>query len=759
MLIIRLIRIFASVMKRKNMRYILYAVMIVFVGTKQVSAQELSEFQKKFQTQIKPTTTPIKIDGVLDEPCWQTSEIISHFYKKFPNDFGETKYQTEVKMSYDDKHVYFAFKAYDTTYSIIRSLKRDIGHDGSDGVAVILDPTNQRTNGFFFIVNEANVQTEDQLTGSMEDKPNFSWDTKWYSATKRYDKEGFWVAEIAIPLKSIRFDPNQQFWGINFLRIDAKNNEYSTWAKVPTNFRSYDLGYLGVVHFPTTLAKNGSNIILLPYITGSGIEDRENHTSIQSSGTAGFDAKIALNSSLNLDLTTNPDFSQIEVDQQQTNLSRFSIFLPEKRTFFLENADLFSNFGIPPIRPFYSRTIGLDKDGNKIPIIFGARLSGNLNSATRIGIMDMQTGKQGNYSPENFSAFTVHRRVFARSSIKAYFLNRENYISEEEARKNPLNKYGRNAGGSFEYSNLDGSVSSWISYNHSIKENISDNNFYAEGGFATNNKHWSTVLEVGNVGKNFYTDMGYVQRINNYDALNDTTIRMGYKNIFASLGYTKLPEKGKISRLMVNFEDFIVFNPDNSFNEGNARLNMQLESKSTSSFNLSFENTTLHLLFPTAPTGATPLPTGRYSYTDIGFNYNSDYRKAFSYGGGIFMGGYYNGTLKGAGLGFNLRKQPHLNFGLRSMFNYIELPDTYGSATILLIQPRIEYNFNTKLFWNTFIQYNTQSNNFSINSRLQYRYKPMSDFYLVYTDNYFTDPMFKNKNRALIFKFSYWFNL
>jgi hypothetical protein len=137
----------------------------------------------------------------------------------------------------------------------------------------------------------------------------------------------------------------------------------------------------------------------------------------------------------------------------------------------------------------------------------------------------------------------------------------------------------------------------------------------------------------------------------------------------------------------------------------------------------------------------------------------SDFRKAFSYGAGFTVGQFYNGTVKGIGAGFNLRQQPHLNFGLRSQFNKIELPGKYGSTNLVLIQPKIEYNFNTQLFWTTFIQYNTQSNNFSINSRLQYRYKPMSDFFLVYTDNYFSDPMFKNKNRALIFKFNYWFNL
>jgi hypothetical protein len=433
--------------------------------------------------------------------------------------------------------------------------------------------------------------------------------------------------------------------------------------------------------------------------------------------------------------------------------------LPEKRTFFLENSDLFSDFGIPPIRPFYSRSIGLDKDGNRIPILFGARLSGNIDPSTRIGVMDMQTGRQGNYSPENFAAFTVHKRVLKRSSIKTYFLNRENFISEADAKKNPLDRYGRNAGMSFEYSNPTGSVGSWATYNQSFKQGLSSEDKYVEAGFNLSSQHWNYIAVAGNVGKNYYTDMGFVQRIENYDAVRDTSIRVGFKNIFTQLGYQVMPTKGKLGRLTTQIEEYIVFNPDNSMNESNAQFSVRAENKNTSGFEASLSNTTLNLLYPISITGGTPLPAVRYSFNQIELMYRTDFRKAFSFNSGITLGQFYNGTVQGATIGFMLRKQPHLNLGVRSEFNSIQLPGEYGSTNLILIQPRIEYNFNTQLFWTTFIQYNTQSNNFSINSRLQYRYKPMSDFFLVYTDNYFTDPMLKNKNRALVFKFNYWFNL
>jgi len=739
------------------MRIPRYILIFVVLLSQALKAQNVTEYQKQFQINIQPTSYPIKIDGIMDEAVWSNAAVAKNFHKKYPNDIGEVLRKTEVRLTYDDKNIYFGFTVYDSGNAIIQSLKRDIGHDGSDGVGIMLDPANQKTNGFFFVVNALNVQSEDQLSNSFQDKPSWSWDTKWLSATKDYGN--YWIAEIAIPLKSLRFNPAQKNWGINFLRIDAKHNEYSAWTKVPTNFKSYDLGYTGLLNFPSALVKNGSNFIVQPYITGNANEDKENGQTLQTSGTAGFDAKVALNSSLNLDLTVNPDFSQVEVDQQVTNLTRFNIFLPEKRTFFLENSDLFSDFGIPPIRPFYSRSIGLDKDGNRIPILFGARLSGNINPATRIGVMDMQTGKQGNYSAENFSAFTIHRRVFDRSSIKAYFLNREHFISEEEGRKNPLDKYGRNAGISYEYSNLKGTFSSWTHYNQSYKEGIKNEDAYYETGFMTSSKHWSMVSLINNVGKNFYTDMGYVQRINNYDAAKDTTIRLGFKSLFAMLSYQNMPHQGKVGKFTTSLNQDLVLNPDNTFNESNTFLSIRTEYKNTSSINIQLTSTTTDLKFSTAFTDATPLPAARYNFNQVDIGYMSDFRKPFGFGAGFVLGQFYNGTVKGFGAGFNIRKQPHLNFGIRSQFNKIELPQPYGSANLVLIQPRVEYNFNTKLFWTTFVQYNTQSNNFSINSRLQYRYKPMSDFYLVYTDNYFTDPMFKNKNRALIFKFSYWFNL
>jgi hypothetical protein len=290
-----------------------------------------------------------------------------------------------------------------------------------------------------------------------------------------------------------------------------------------------------------------------------------------------------------------------------------------------------------------------------------------------------------------------------------------------------------------------------------MKPTIKDLNNYAEAGLSYNGRNFGFVLDIANVGKNYYTDMGFVQRISNYDAERDTIIRIGFKHIYSEISYTLMPAKGKVGKMELTTQNSAVFNPDNSLNEWESTLQVKTDFKNASSFNLGLSNNITNLLFPTSFTDGTPLPAAQYQYAQFGMGYDSDTRKLFGWSTDLNFGQFYNGTVQSFRVGVNWRNQPHLSLRLNAQFNNIQLPGIYGSTKLLLIAPRIEYNFNTKLFWTTFIQYNTQSNNFNINSRLQYRYKPMSDFFLVYTDNYYTDPLFKSKNRALIFKLSYWF--
>jgi Domain of unknown function (DUF5916)/Carbohydrate family 9 binding domain-like len=747
---------FSGYMKQFFSTFILPAVMVGAVCLQAAGQQRDGEtFQKEYRYYVEKTSAPIKIDGDLDETTWIMAPQADSFWLKFPNDAGRPKKRTTVKVTYDDRFVYFGFTSYDSGKAFISSLKRDYGHDGSDGVGIILDPTNQRTNGFFFVVNAFNAQSEDQLP-LVEDNA-WSWDNKWYSAVKRYDDR--WTAEIAIPFKTLRYSKDKLLWGINFLRVDTKANEYSVWTHIPVNFQSHSLAFTGALVWKTPPPAAGGNSVFIPYVTGTLSKDNQYNTALKSSANAGFDAKIALSSSLNLDVTANPDFSQIEVDRQVTNLTRFNIFFPEKRTFFLENSDVLSEYGYDGARPFYSRTIGLDADGNRIPIIGGIRLSGNIDKSTRIGLLNIQTAKKEGVAAQNYTAATVNKRVLKRSVIKGYFLNHENFLSAEEKNKNPLNAYGRNAGAEFNYYNLKGTWEGWAAYHQSFKKTVNgQDNFYNFGG-RYNGRNFSGLLHYGVVGTNYYTDMGFVSRLENYDAEKDTVIRLGFKEFYSEFTYRSYPKKGFVNQYNNELTHHVVYNPDNSVNEINTELQSTVEFKNTGFVFLNLSRSEVNLLFPTSFTDAVPLPKGNYTYNKLEVGYSSDFRKMFSFNISTGGGQFYNGTFQSVSGRFNWRKQPHVNVSLGAEYNKLSFPGVYGTAELFLLSPRVEINFSTALFWTTFLQYNTQRNNFNINSRLQYRFRPMSDLFLVYTDNYFTGPLFKNRNRAIVFKLNYWLNL
>jgi len=279
-----------------------------------------------------------------------------------------------------------------------------------------------------------------------------------------------WTVEMAIPFKTLRYETGRSIWGINFLRNDKKNNRQDAWAQVPRQFWFIDLGYTGQLQWDASPKKANGNISLIPYVNTNLFKDFEENTPTDYNLDVGVDAKIALTSSLNLDLTVNPDFSQVEVDQQVTNLTRFSIFLPERRTFFLENSDIFSNFGIPIAKPFFSRRIGLDADGQSVPIAYGARVSGNVASGTRIGLMNVQTRSSEEQLAQNYSAAVVNQRIFGRSLIKGLFINRQSFEDGELSK----NDYNRNASLEFNYQNTDGTWQGWAGYHHSFKKEVTD---------------------------------------------------------------------------------------------------------------------------------------------------------------------------------------------------------------------------------------------------------------------------------------------
>ncbi len=720
--------------------------------------------QDIYRLNIQATTEPIRIDGDLQENTWQNGVVASDFWQQFPKDDIKAERKTEVRMTYDDNFLYVAATCYDTTNHIIQTLRRDVNYWDSDGFAITIDPVNEKTYGFLFGVSPLGVQTE-ALLGTFQDEIGTEWDNRWYSNVKQYEDR--WTVEMAIPFKTLRYEADRPIWGINFIRNDLKNNEYHAWTKVPVQFETEDFGYMGALVWDNPPRKVNGNVSLIPYLTGGTNANYEADGKLKTTGNVGLDAKIAVTSSLNLDLTINPDFSQIEVDEQVTNLTRFNIFFPERRNFFLENSDLFANFGLQPVRPFFSRTIGLDADRQPVPIIAGARLSGNLNKNLRMGVMNMQTGKKDEVLAQNYTAVALQQRVFGRSRVQGMLLNRSAF----DDGKLEKDDYGRNASFEFVYQNKGGEWTSWLGLHESFKPNITKDKRFYNTGFLYQGRQLEFLLDWVDVGTNFYADMGFIQRIENEDAERDTVVRLGFKHIYNELGYNFFPKNSThINIHGLNIENFHVWNPDYTFNERKNTVGYFFLFKNGSIVEFGVENNLINLAFPFAFTDDAPLPKARYDNYGFGVEYNSDPRKTFVYEAEVeHSWQFYNGTLSSLRLGLLYRVQPWGNFSVDFEYNNLKLPAEYGEEVLFLVRPRIEVNFSKSLFWTTFLQLNTQGENFNINSRFQWRFAPMSDLFIVYTDNYLVDTEtigsrfrfndFAPKNRGLVFKLNYWLTL
>ncbi len=297
-------------------------------------------------TSIKRATSSILLDGILDEADWLKAEISDDFLQRYPYDSSNSDLITEVRVTYDDKFLYVGSVCYTENEKdyVINSLRRDFRSSGNDAFYFIINPFNDRMSGYYFGTSPYGVQSEAIIMNGgaalSRESPstNPSWDNKWYVEVTQYDDR--WVAEMAIPFSTLRFKEGVDEWRVNFCRVDYGHNEYSNWNHIPRNFSFSSLANTGIMVWDKAPVKPGANISVIPYVTTGLAKDYEENMPASWVKGVGGDAKIGLTSSLSLDLTINSDFSQVEVDEQVTNLDRFEIYFPEKRQFFLENNDL-----------------------------------------------------------------------------------------------------------------------------------------------------------------------------------------------------------------------------------------------------------------------------------------------------------------------------------------------------------------------------------------------------------------------------------
>jgi hypothetical protein len=704
------------------------------------------KINSNYQLHIFKTIDAITVDGVLDEETWLQAEVASDFFMVTPMDTSYSQVRTEVRMAYDDRYLYLIVinhHAVEGPY-MVESLRRDFSFGKNDNFLLFMDPFDDQLNGFSFGANAAGAQWD----GIMFDggQVDLSWDNKWISKVKNYEDK--WVFEAAIPFKSIRYKNGIKEWGINFSRMDLKTTEKSAWAPVPRQFPSASLAYTGVLVWDNPPPAPGPNVSLIPYGLGGMVQNMDEGQPAAYRYDYGMDAKVALGSSMNLDLTVNPDFSQVEVDRQVTNLDRFELFFPERRQFFLENGDLFANFGYPTIRPFFSRRIGLDA-----PIQAGARLSGRINKDWRVGAMNMQTGAvpESGLDAQNFSVISIQRRVFSRSNIGAIIVNRQPGIFRKpmESDQQDYAKYDRNLGLEF---NLASSNNLWTGKAMVLRSfnPLQEGDGLAHAAnlrYTSGNLYWNWNHEY--VSENYTAEVGFVPRT-------------GFYKTHPTIGYLFFPKSKRILSHGPEINSRMFFDTDFDQTDNESWLSYRIRFRSQSNFVIWGARDYIKLLNPFDPTnfsGETLEAGTQHSWYAWGTEYSSKPQSIFTYSFSSRLGGYFaDGKRYNFSGEMGYRLQPYFSIAINANYNDIHLPEEWGITRFWLIGPRLDLTLSNTFFITSFVQYNEQIENININTRLQWRFKPASDVFLVFTDNYLPAPFYV-KDRSIALKFTYWWNI
>ena len=695
-----------------------------------------------YRLPIQKTNEKIKIDGILDEITWKNTALADDFFMITPIDTGKATQFSEARMSFDEENLYISIIFFNTSTQgeyVVESLKRDFSFGKNDNFLVAIDPFNNQNTGFVFGLNSYGAQWDGTIFNGRN--VDLNWDTKWYSAVQLDEEK--WRCEIAIPFKSIRYNEDISEWGINFSRLDLKASEKSSWAPVPRQFPSITLAYTGSLVWKTPPPKQSRNISLIPYLSNN--LSSKNKATPNNDFKVGGDLKYSLTSALNLDVTINPDFSQSEVDQQVTNLDRFELFFPERRQFFLENADLFSNFGYRSIRPFFSRRIGLNS-----PIQAGVRLSGNLDENWRIGLMDIQTrqDEELNVAAENFGVVTLQRKVFDRSDISAIFVNKQAIGLNEN--QNNASKYNRNIGLEYNYFSADNFWNGKLLFLKSLSSLASEQGEVFASHIGYQSTRWNWRIQQEYISGDYSAEVGFIPR-NNYIKLQATG---GY------LYYTKkdIPLLSHGPRAGRTY----YFDTDFDKKDETQQFDYLFNFKDRSRFTLGIRRQHIELLYDFDPlqTLISKLASGtKHQWNSFTISYDAKPQKRFTYSAEVITGGYYDNGKRNAFLGeFGYRFQPYLELSSLVNYNQIDLPAPWNTNSFWLLGLKSNLTLTNNIFFSNLFQYNEQLGLWNFNSRFQWRYKPASDIFLVFNSNEISVPKVET-GWNLTLKVNYWINL
>ena len=707
--------------------------------------------------------TAPEVDGeVLSETLWADVEVATGFVQVRPFEGQAASEKTEVRVAFDETTLYVAVVCYDTEPDslTISDSRRDAQLEEEDSFRVVLDTFHDRQNGFVFGTNVAGIQYDGQVTNqgrggtpsignsgpSGGGSANLDWDTTWTVRTRT--SEIGWSAEIAIPFRSLRYGSNAT-WGINFERNIRRKSETSFWAPLGREFDLFRVAEAGVL-VGLEVPKRRS-LRFVPYALASSRSDGSSTrdvgvTARESEIDGGFDIKYGITPSLTLDVTVNTDFAQVEVDDQQINLDRFSLFFPEKRPFFLENAGYFKVGTTGPRYPgsgfvdlFFSRRIGLD-EGEQVPILAGVRVSGKA-AGLNVGFLDIQTEELGDLHANNFALGRLSREFGNRGKAGFILLNRQGTGSLA-----PDDDYNRTFG-------IDGQIgigrfadlSGFVARTSTPGLEGRDHAFAIEGRHES--PRWRNRASYSEVGADFNPEVGFVNRSN-------------YRRLQASLGRRIRPTGTRIQEWgpQVFFDDYRDFT---GFHEtGMYSIGGQVETRSGARLSL-FVGHTLEGLrepFEIFPGIVVPAGTHRSKKPYYFIFFNSNRGRAVSLGGRIQGGGFFDGEQLSLNPILNIRIGDYLTSELGWSYNDVDLAG--GSFETHLGRLRLTYSFSTKILLQTLIQYNDVNNDVSTNLRFSWLGAANTGLFLVYNEiSEFGHLAQAKPDRSLILKYSRLFDL
>lgn len=675
------------------------------------------------------------VDGHLDEASWQSAPPIGDFWQRERNEGIPATERTEVRVLYDDRYLYVGFWCYDRQPELVRarSIFRDESGGADDLVAIMLDAYHDRRSAIQFVSN-ANGLMEDLLqTGETENTRNHNFNTVWIASGGR-TSEGFEV-EVAIPFKSLRFEPpadgEEITMGVGFKRNIPRKNEEVYWPFVANDSTWYRPAELGVLH-ELREVKSGRNLQARPYVlagrtknyvTGASLPRRE----------MGFDAKWGVTTGLTADFTVNTDFAQEEVDTQQINFTRFSLFFPEKRQLFLENQQMFQ-FGLPQQAELvFTRRIGLSNAGEIVPIIAGARLAGR-EGRTTIGALNMQTSEydSGGLPSENFTAVRVRRDLFARSSVGAVFTNRQGGDRFNRAVGVDANFFFKQVW----------FVDGWVAAMDETSNAKAANAGYAR--FAYDRDRVGAAYRYLDVGAGFDPGIGFVRR---RDVRQNT----------GELRWSPRPQSDLVRQFDVKGTLDYVTNRQNVLQtrEQIGQFTTNFETGDAISWYVT--NTFENLDAPFRLRPGVVITPGAYQFTTTRIQFDSFRRRHARLNLGYTTGGFWDGERNTLTVRSEYRMSTNFGVSFNYDINWVDLPQPNGHFTTHLASSRLQLAFRNDVALQGLLQYNQDTQQFSTNVRFSWIMKPGSEFYVVYNE---LDRWWRGvdaRNRSLVVKVNYLF--